>query len=51
MTRQIRVGSGIASDPLKCFYFINSASILNRADALSKIHPTFERPLSKEWAR
>jgi hypothetical protein len=39
MTRQIRI---VRATPLISFYFIHSVSILNRADALSKILPTFE---------
>jgi hypothetical protein len=49
MIRQIRVGSGIASEPLKSSYFLYTASILNETDALWEIYPGFDRlPLSEE---
>ncbi|MGA2753070.1 MAG: hypothetical protein ABSE53_04830 [Terracidiphilus sp.] len=43
MTRQIRVGPGIASEPFKSFYFLDTASILNCTEAFSGNYPEFDR--------
>jgi len=51
MTRLIRVGSVIASEPFKSLNFFDTPPILNGTDALSGSYPKFDRVALGEIGR